>query len=50
MFTKKLNTAKNYSEKKLYKKMLELYPVGLPDLGSANTGPEGPAGSQGSAP
>ena len=24
--------------------------MGLPDLGFANTGPEGPAGSQGSAP
>ena len=30
--------------------MLGRCPVGLPDLGFANTGLEGPAGSQGSAP
>ena len=30
--------------------MLGRCPVGLPDLGCANTGPEGPADSQGSAP
>ena len=36
--------------KKYIKKLLGRCPVGLPDLGCANSGPEGPAGSQGSAP
>ena len=36
--------------KKLYKKFVAALPVGLPDLGCANAGPEGPADSQGSAP
>ena len=44
---------KNYSEinrRKLCKKLLGRCPVGLPDLGYANAGPEGPADSQGNAP
>ena len=57
---KRKNYIKNYSKinrrkeimqkRKNYKKLLGRCLVGLPDLGHANSGPEGPAGSQGSAP
>ena len=46
-FQKKINNAE---KKKLYKKFVGALPSGPPDLGCANAGPEGPAGSQGSAP
>ena len=36
--------------KKYIANLLAHCPVGLPDLGCANEDPEGPAGSQGSAP
>ena len=58
---KRKNYIKNYSKinrrkyvmqkrKNYIKNLLARCPVGLPDLGCANAGPEGPAGSQGSAP
>ena len=40
----------NAEKIKLYKKLLGRCLLGLPTLGFANTGPEGPAASTGSAP